>query len=837
MSSNNRQLRIFIASPSDCDCEKEIAKRVCQNDPSIKAICREYHISVDAISGKDVCPDMGRAQSLINREIEKYNPDWFVFIFWHSFGSDAGSGMTGIEEEWNLARALWEKGNGYPRVSVYFNKTDERQSGDLRIFQEKIFKKYQALACFFNGPEDFKEKWRGHLTEHLLVFTKGRSGVTIEGLESELLSVSDVLLNYPRTLGKGQYIKRPELCEIIQRITESPFSTSIILGDPGSGKSSLLSTLVHFLNDNSVPVLAVKADTLTTDVNTAEGLQKALGLSLGVQDGLLALAEKEKVVLIVDQLDAISELSDRKSGRLNVLLNLIQTLSGCNGVHIVASSRVFEFYNDVRLNNINAERTMLELPAWREILPILKHAGHQVENASMTLKELLRTPLHLKIFLDIAEPGKTYSTLHALLEELWKQKVLMPEAPERCLELLDKLTGLMSDDECLWLPAACADEYPEELHFLERNGILQRDGTGATIGFRHQTYYDFALARAFARGSTSLSNYVFERENGLFVRPTFVNGLQYLRATRIQEYHKQINIFFKDRLRPHLFSLLIEFIGSQKQPDDIEAYLLFYLLSSVIEGPKVLKAITGNPGWFDRLYKHGALIEWMKKAPEHARHCVPLLATATSFSGKLVFDLVKRYWLSDETYDSLTLGVLLDFKEWDNSSVDAAEMLVRRSNDNWTTEMLVRGIAGISPELTPSVLRAKLDNMLDKEIQKIEEQVVISTLSGKDEEHIGKHLVYDPLKKLLEEPIYYIDITRLAVKVPYLFIQAIWPWFLHLVNLIAYEEHEFVMQYRSDPVLTSLLNRDKKKTIVIGLFAAIRELAKTDLHGFIGFFG
>lgn len=99
------------------------------------------------------------------------------------------------------------------------------------------------------------------------------------------------------------------------------------------------------------------------NVNTAEDLRKALNLSLDIRDGVALLAEKEKVVVIIDQLDAISELLDIKSGRLNVLLNLIHNLSGQKNIYIIASSREFEYRHDVRLNSVNADKVILELPA------------------------------------------------------------------------------------------------------------------------------------------------------------------------------------------------------------------------------------------------------------------------------------------------------------------------------------------------------------------------------------------------------------------------------------------------------------------------------------------
>ncbi|NSW90329.1 MAG: AAA family ATPase [Firmicutes bacterium] len=394
-----KQLRIFIASSGDCILEREAVRRVCNEDHTILTICRANHISLDVFGWEDVCSNIGRPQSIINVAVEKFNPDWFVFIFWHRFGSDAGLGMTGTEEEWNLARQLNEKGGGHPRVSIFFNKKsappheqDDYQLEALRRFREAIFNEYQALACFFDGTRDFEKKFQAHLTDILLNLGGGHREITIDRLRQELLLASNVLLNYQRTLMDGRQIERLEFLEfteLLQRIEESEHSTTLVLGSPGSGKSSLLSTLAHHLKEKGMPVLAIKADTLSTDVNTVEDLRKVLDLSLDVRDGVLALAEREKVVVIIDQLDAVSELLDRKSGRLNVLLNLIHNLSGQKSVHIIASSREFECRHDVRLNSVNAEKVTLELPAWGQIASILEQAGHETNGMSDELKEYL----------------------------------------------------------------------------------------------------------------------------------------------------------------------------------------------------------------------------------------------------------------------------------------------------------------------------------------------------------------------------------------------------------------------------------------------------------------
>ncbi len=838
MVNNVKQLRIFIASPCDCEAERQAVHRLCREDPTIVTICRKNHISLDVIGWESVCPNMGRPQSIINAEIEKLNPDWFVFVLWHRFGSEAGLGMTGTLEEWELARQLNEKGGGFPKVSIYFNKKpalsleyDIYQIEALRRFRDTIFNEFQALAGSFDGTRDFEEKFRAHLTENLLNLDGEYNEITFDRLRHELLASSNVLLNYQRTLGDEQQIERIEFEDIVQRIDNSEQSTTLILGGPGSGKSSLLSTIAQYFTGKGIPILAIKADTLTAEVNTAEDLRKALGLSLDAGDCVLAIAEKENIIVIIDQLDAVSDLLDRKSGRLNVLLNLIQKLSNQKGINIIASSREFEYHHDVRLNNINAEKTTLELPAWEQISPILEQAGHETAGMGDELKELLRIPLHLKIYLDVAKPGAVFHSLHALQEELWEQRVLAPHAPHDTLLLLNELAMRMADEESLWLPIACTDSHVEARRFLEQNDILVPGQDGLTIGFRHQTYYDYTLTRAFSRDSVSLADYVIGRQDGLFVRPTFLSGLHYLRTTSAFVYHKQLQIFFETGLRPHLFALLIEFLGSQKNPDDAEAYLLLPLLNSDLEGPKVLGAVTGSPGWFNRLRGYEGIKIWMGKAIESASHCVPFLAAAASFAGIDVLELIKEYWLDDVAYDTLTLNVLLNFRDWDSNNVLVAEKLVNRSK-LWIAGTLIERIAEIHPELALRVLRASLDGKLSAAIKEVDMKKPL-----KEDEPclIRNHDLNSALENLLENRVDFIDIERLAEEAPKGYLQWIWPWFLDVVNRVASAEHDFVLEYRSDSVIYSRFERIQEETVVMGLKVAIKKITETETQYFLQF--
>ena len=406
-----------------------------------------------------------------------------------------------------------------------------------------------------------------------------------------------------------------------------------------------------------------------------------------------------------------SELVDRQSDRLNVLLDLIQGLSGCPGVHIVATSRAFECHHDIRLNSLDADRIDLALPSWEDISPILSKAGYDPGMIGSSTRDLLRSPLCLKVFLDVGKPGAVFSTLQSLLEALWAKKVLTGEKAEGKLKLIQHLAKKISAEEVLWAPISLCDKWPAALQELLREDILSYGPQGLTIGFRHQTFYDFTLARTFAEGALSLSRHVKDRQDGLFVRPVLLNGLQYLRDTDSREYHRQLRALSGQGVRLHIRSLLIEFLGSQKEPDDEEFSLIVSRLKSRIEGPRILAAIAGSHGWFTRMSTSSGFRSWMRKPQDDAVHALNILCQASQFDLNQVLDLIELYWLPKTSHDDLSLRVFSYISTWTTRVVDLASIVLRRKAGGLAS-LIVDQATKTSPEHATKLLRAALDGRL-----------------------------------------------------------------------------------------------------------------------------
>ncbi len=836
-----KRLRIFIAFASDCINERQIIRKTCQSDKMVKTLCRELDVSLGCFDFHDVSSDAGRPQSLINAAADRWKPDWFIFVFWGRLGSDAGLGMTGMEEEWNRAISLNKQGGGYPRVSLYFNEAegnpyavDSVQESAIEKFKSKVFGEYQALATRFKGSRAFSEQFRSDLSARLIELAKGEGALD---LEQEFKECSGGLLSWPRTLGNGEEIQRPELQTILERIRTANSSTILILGEPGSGKSALLAALGHVCLSNRFSVLAIKADRLGSGIDSAESLRKELRFRLTPQNAIKRLASKQPVVVLLDQLDAVSELVDRKSDRLNVLLDLIQGLSGYPGVHIVASSRAFECRHDIRLNSLDADHVDLALPSWEVISPILAKAGYAPDLIGNSTRDLLRTPLCLKVFLDLAKPGAVFSTLQSLLEALWAKKVLVGDAAEDRVKLLEFVASKMSKDEVLWVPSSLGDRWPKALQGLVQEDILSKGPDELTIGFRHQTYYDYTLTRAFAKGALSLTHYVKERQDGLFVRPVLLNGLQYLQDTDLSEYHRQLKALLGNSIRPHIRSLLIEFLGGQKEPGEEEFSLIVSRLRSAKEGPRILAAIAGSPGWFRRMSTASAFQVWMRKPHNEAIHVLDALCQASQFDLGGVLNLLERHWLPRKSHDDLSLRVLSYISDWTTRAVGLASIVLRRTADR-SASLLVDQATKTFPEHATMLLRAALDGRLLQAEAIVDKRKKKRCLSPEEKLVQGSSLNGEKgsLVNLIEKEEDWYSAEALAEEAPKSFLDQIWPWFIKVIALIAHDEHPFVLGYRDDPAIYNEFDGELPHgPIVKALLVAVTRLAKQNPDQFIDF--
>ncbi|SFK53927.1 PGAP1-like protein [Desulfomicrobium apsheronum] len=655
-----------------------------------------------------------------------------------------------------------------------------------------------------------------------------------EELSSRLRNASVQLLNWPSTLPDGTWLQRSELDVLNANLSEEPKSTNFLLGDPGSGKSSILVRLAREKQDAGWEVLAIKADRLPSNLLDRESLARHLNLGTDTGEVLRTLAKSNSVLLVIDQVDALADLVVQQSARLRVLLDLVQDLADAQGVHTVISCRTFEQKHDPALRNLHATILTLELPEWPTVLRVLEARGLQAGGWNQDIQQVLRSPHALDIFLSLLEGATELEALRSfqgLLEKQWETHVLSDTSGRR-RATLRHLAKLMADREVLGLPLAIVEDNYPEIQALVATGLLRLDQGPRRVEFRHQTLYEFVRARSFLEESGSLTETVRAQQASLRIRPQLWHALGYFRDASPEEYNTEIRKLWAAELRPHLKMLLIEFLGLQAKPLPAERQLIEQAMMDQWFLPRFIGASVGSPGWFT-FFTQSHLHRLMTLPEEQPRVVLPLLKRALHFNPDAVIDLVQRHWLPDEARDSLSWQVLGcgDVAPSTGRWMDSLILIASRTSvPDWSIRHLTGVVCAALPNEAPKLVATWLKRQIDR--------AKASSSTPSDAVPSVASKVSDNIQSILEVRHFY-DLEAIAEAAPKLFVLSIWPLLLEGLDLCASDPPAVVTGYRrSRGLLFQDLDDEEirsEKPIFRAIQLGIQGWAESDLAGYLEF--
>ncbi|RZO02751.1 ATP-binding protein [Pseudomonas moorei] len=604
----------------------------------------------------------------------------------------------------------------------------------------------------------------------------------------ELRRTSHDLLDWPTTLRDERWIHRPELDELIELVKNTTSSTTAILGPPGAGKSALMAELgKQIQNEHGLTVLAIKADLLDVGVTDELELQRYLDLSALPSTMLKRLSEHGPVILIIDQLDALASYLDMQTERLSTLINLVRQVGKTNNLHVVLTSRPFEFDHDARLRSIDTKSIRLALPSWEEVLEILKANGVDAIGWPADAQEVMRSPQALNTYLSLKAEGwsQPFTTYQGMLDQLWEQRVLNGEGGPKKSILAYQIANKMASGETLWLASSRFDEHADAVKVLIAAGILKKSLEGS-LGFSHQTLFEYALARHFAQEEGRLSSYILKRQNSLFVRAKLWAALNYLRTREMTLYISEFEaIWTAKELRKHLRFLLIDFLGQQASPTDKEALLLAQALRNQHERALVYKAISGSDGWFLR-FADSYIADAMTERETAAKLMIPILASAMINNPEAVTRLIGTWWISNKLNDQCTWNVLRNAPVWSDELLAFGKIVVTRSKFSVLyIDPVIASLGASQPQMALELVRTVLDRQLDRAIEKSKEMSAITRTSSEPEEM----LIHDRrnerkiINEVLDEALW-DSLPALAESVPVPFLETLWPWFLRVYDTL-----------------------------------------------------
>lgn len=191
MSGKLRIVRVFVASPSDVQRERD----------SLLGVINELNRTCDSLLGQsvirlelvrwetDTFPDVGRTQALITEQIGDY--DIFIGVLWKRLGTPTGKAPSGTIEEFDTAYSRRNE-TGKPHIAFYFNRaaspppqsvTDAEQLLGVLRFRERLAS--IAFTADYDGAALFADTVRPHLTRIIGGILRNESGVLADPNEQK----------------------------------------------------------------------------------------------------------------------------------------------------------------------------------------------------------------------------------------------------------------------------------------------------------------------------------------------------------------------------------------------------------------------------------------------------------------------------------------------------------------------------------------------------------------------------------------------------------------------------------------------------------------------------
>lgn len=411
-------------------------------------------------------------------------------------------------------------------------------------------------------------------------------------------------------------IERCEVNTILKWIeketdADNPKRVGVLYGKAGIGKSVVMHKLLERLNEQKdYKVLGLKSDQMKF-IDTDQ-LSKQLHLSQPIEDVIeIMAASSKRVVLLVDQIDALSLSLSSNRAPLRSLLKLIQRIQCIENVRVVISCRPYDLEYDPTLEQLKISNKWELKEFTSDIVEnVLKQNGYD-KPIGKDVTHFLGNPLHLHLFLKIFRCAQLRDPLteEDLFDQLWRQYITDNTndsvSKERIIVFLDVLVNRMYEHQELSVRYISLEtDYVSEIRYLLHCEVLTLTQNGL-LQFFHQTMFDYVFARRYTETGKNILEELKNKHQGLFIRSAVKSIISFMRSFDPSEYKKTLShlLFDLDENRVHLYrfhirSLVLSTMTFFEEPIDEEINLIETKLLKDESQLYVLLDAIHNGKWF-----------------------------------------------------------------------------------------------------------------------------------------------------------------------------------------------------------------------------------------------
>lgn len=643
-------------------------------------------------------------------------------------------------------------------------------------------------------------------TRHFLMPNTSGTQLT-QVTANNLKEASSSLYCWHRTI-ENRFIKREELDHLKQLVQTKKSDCYLLIGNSGSGKSSILSELYTHLLKQDLTVLAIKADELDKNINDLTDLAMHLKLDGDISKSLLELSDSKPLVLLIDQMDAVSEVMDQSSSRFRVLIELVLRLKAEFDlrqdfpIHIILSSRPFEASFDSRFTQLRATPINLDLPSKECIEEFLTDIDVNKSSIPASMYPTIQSPFALSLYVSLIKSGENPSQITSknLLSRWLEKKLTNSETREQQKAFLHLLAKDMVEHEVLRRPIeAYRFDHIDTINSLEAVGIIVKIDNN--IGFSHQAWLDDFQAQGFS-SAQDIVQFIMRKQDGLFSRSTVLRGLEYLREHNINEYHSALDtLLFNSEVRRHILHLLVDIISTSKSPDfdDVDLISKIIMNDQVLAGRIISKTATNWRNWRELLLED---LPILMKNPSYSNHSTQWLIAESNFNEEHMVSLIDRIW-DEKKYDELAFNTLYRSMAPSSAALKRIEIILSRTDvsKDWVSKYI---LDLFKQQHTSSALK-----LLQTWIEVVEDNALINQQFYGIETHVEA--------------------------IPLQFSKVLMPWFIHYIESDCAKTPSDNTFRRSSYLSRNLTNGSEKSNLLSALQLSLIESAKNVPYEFLRF--
>jgi len=414
-----------------------------------------------------------------------------------------------------------------------------------------------------------------------------------------LSNVSAIGRSWRREIGGKQLANR--IVEDLLSAIDSGKRSILLTGLPGSGKTCALLAVQEALElrakcDSSLVPMFIQSREFADLANARD--REAQGLCEDWVEKVARLADKARVVIVVDSLDVLS--ISREHAALTYFLAQIDRLLLIKNVTVLTACRDFDRRYDRRLavRAWECELACQPLDFDREVLPLLQSLSIDTAGVDGPTRTLIQNHRELAIFIELAqlEGGFSVVTGQGLAQRYLDTLVRADERlGDAAIKAIESVADEMLNTRSLTIPAQRFEGDQGILRVLLSHNVLHQAVDGR-VGFGHQTLLDVLVISSAIRRGMTLNGFIENLSPAPFVRPSIRSFVAQLALGDRRAFRIQLRAVLMGANPFHVRRLVAESFADRVPQDDDWSLL------------RVLRRDCNDV--FQVIYLQGKAVEW-----------------------------------------------------------------------------------------------------------------------------------------------------------------------------------------------------------------------------------